>query len=157
RRWPLERELAPAIARGGAAQERERSRLRARTRRVVGRSAPGGERAPGHVQRRSSSNDRAGAAECRRRVGRLPMNAKPEQKSRAALLAYIHELEGQLRDDVRLRAVVHELQVHQEELEMQHRQLIEAQQELETARDRYADLFDFAPLGYLMLDFSGTI
>ena len=79
----------------------------------------------------------------------------PEQMSRAELVAYLHELEGQLRDDAERRALVHDLQVHQEELEAQQRQLIETQQALETARDRYADLFDFAPLGYVMLDLGG--
>jgi len=77
--------------------------------------------------------------------------------SKAELVTYVHELEGQLRDDVRLRGLVHELQVRQEELETQQQQLIEAQQALETARDRYADLFDFAPVGYVMMDSAGTI
>ena len=43
-----------------------------------------------------------------------------------------------------LEQVIHELQVHQIELEMQNRELREAQQALEEARDRYADFYHFA-------------
>ncbi len=54
-------------------------------------------------------------------------------------------------------AFVHELQVHQIELEMQNDELHVTQTELEQSRTRYADLFDFAPVGYLLLDRDGMI
>jgi PAS domain S-box-containing protein len=42
-------------------------------------------------------------------------------------------------------------------LEAERRTLIEAQRELEVSRDRYVDLFDFAPIGFATLDRSGNI
>ncbi len=53
--------------------------------------------------------------------------------------------------------LVHELRVHQIELEMQNENLRQAQIELELARDRYVDLYDFAPAGYMTLSESGVI
>ena len=48
--------------------------------------------------------------------------------------------------------VVHELEVHQIELEMQNAELHTARNELEAALERYTDLYDFAPVGYLTVD-----
>lgn len=55
------------------------------------------------------------------------------------------------------KILMHELEVHQIELEMQNQELREAQQQLEKARDEYCDLFDFAPVGYLILNEKGVI
>jgi signal transduction histidine kinase len=53
--------------------------------------------------------------------------------------------------------LVHELEVHQIELEMQNTELREARDELEAALEKYADLYDFAPVGYFTLDRDTTI
>lgn len=54
-------------------------------------------------------------------------------------------------------ATLHELRIHEMELEIQNEELRRAQVELAHSRDRYADLFEFAPAGYLSLDLGGNI
>ncbi|MBF0310371.1 MAG: response regulator [Magnetococcales bacterium] len=56
-----------------------------------------------------------------------------------------------------INAVVHELQVHQIELEMQNEELRQVQLQLEHTRDQYSHLFHEAPVGYFILDEKGTI
>jgi two-component system cell cycle sensor histidine kinase/response regulator CckA len=56
-----------------------------------------------------------------------------------------------------VRHLIHELEVHQIELEMQNKELRRVQQELEATRDKYADLYDFAPIGYLTVSENGQI
>jgi PAS domain S-box-containing protein len=58
------------------------------------------------------------------------------------------------QDTMRL---LHELQVHQVELELQNEALIEARAAAEEGLKRYTDLYDFAPLGYLTVGRNGSI
>ncbi len=58
---------------------------------------------------------------------------------------------------VEAQRLLHELQVHQIELEMQNDQLRSSQLELEDSRARYFDLYDLAPVGYLTISESGLI
>ncbi len=53
--------------------------------------------------------------------------------------------------------LLHDLQVHQIELEMQNESLRLMHAALEQAHDRFADLYDFAPVGYLTITGSGQI
>ena len=56
-----------------------------------------------------------------------------------------------------IQNLVEELQIHQIELEMQNEELRRAQLELEAARDKHSDLYDFAPVGYFTINAKGTI
>jgi signal transduction histidine kinase len=53
--------------------------------------------------------------------------------------------------------LIHELQVHQIELELQNEELIQATERAETASDKYSELYDFAPIGYYTLTKDGYI
>src|SRR3990167_10389965 len=53
--------------------------------------------------------------------------------------------------------LLHELQVHQIELEMQNEALREAREVAESALERFTELYDYAPLGYLTLDRGSVI
>ena len=56
-----------------------------------------------------------------------------------------------------LKKLIYELDSHQLELEMQNEELRKARAELESSRARYADLFDFSPVGYFLVDVRGRI
>ncbi|MBN1829680.1 MAG: sigma 54-interacting transcriptional regulator [Deltaproteobacteria bacterium] len=55
------------------------------------------------------------------------------------------------------KRLVHELEVHQIELEIQNAELKRAHDELELSWNNYVDLYDFAPVGYFTFDARGLI
>lgn len=61
------------------------------------------------------------------------------------------------RSEVETQRLLHELQVHQIELEMQNEELLHARLEVEAALVRYTDLYDFAPTGYFTINVAGLI
>ena len=90
------------------------------------------------------------------------MNKKP---GRRALDKLREAAEAELAHRTPLNAIsarsaeelLHELQVYQIELEMQNETLRQSQLELEESRDRYLDLYDFAPVGLITLTPKGII
>jgi PAS domain S-box-containing protein len=88
--------------------------------------------------------------------------ANLEQMSKQELIHELRKLLAESRSssttsEPDASRVIHDLQVHQVELEMQNRQLRESQELLEESRSRYADLYDFAPVGYCTFDSGGRI
>lgn len=62
-----------------------------------------------------------------------------------------------LTEETTTASILHELQVHQIELEMQQNELIVARESAEAAADRYQALYDFAPVGFVSLNNTGHI
>jgi PAS domain S-box-containing protein len=56
-----------------------------------------------------------------------------------------------------MRTLIHDLRVHQIELEMQNDELKRMQQKVETLRQEYFELYDLAPIGYITMDANGVI
>ncbi len=76
------------------------------------------------------------------------------EKAERALESAPPQLATTTRD---VRRLLHELSVLHIELEMQHEELLDAQRGMEVSRDSYVRLFDFAPVGYVVLDRMGLI
>ncbi|OHE63164.1 MAG: hypothetical protein A2Z99_03265 [Treponema sp. GWB1_62_6] len=64
--------------------------------------------------------------------------------------------DGRLEPD-EVKRTLHELRVHQIELEMQNEELRRTHSELDGARARWFDLYDLAPVGFVELDGQGTV
>jgi len=56
-----------------------------------------------------------------------------------------------------LQKIIHELRVHQIELEIQNEELLRIRNELDAEVERYSELYDFAPVGIFTLDKNSTI
>ncbi|MFH0780807.1 MAG: response regulator [Pseudomonadota bacterium] len=78
------------------------------------------------------------------------------QQAEAKLLAW-EELLPRVVDPENIRLLVHELRLHQLELEIQNEELRRSQEELAASKAGYMDLYDFAPVGYLTVNKAGII
>src|SRR5262245_28757612 len=80
-----------------------------------------------------------------------------QSETEAVLRHRVAELESQLASQQELQGLIDSLWGNHDELRVQQHDLIEAQRELESSRDRYAELFDFAPVPILQLNSVGTM
>lgn len=64
---------------------------------------------------------------------------------------------GSKSSETEMLKLVHELEVHQIELELQNEELILAKEKAEVAAEKYTELYDFAPSGYFTLSQKGVI
>ena len=83
------------------------------------------------------------------------LRERAERIARGATLTTPHDLAA-LTPDAAQR-LLHDLQVHQIELELQNEELRQSQLALEASRARYFDLYDLAPVGYFTLDQDGLV
>jgi PAS domain S-box-containing protein len=68
-----------------------------------------------------------------------------------------HSEHNKTRTESETLRMIHELEVHQIELEMQNEELKLAEEKAEKATERFTRLYDFAPVGYLTLDYDCSI
>jgi PAS domain-containing protein len=80
------------------------------------------------------------------------LRSKAEEK-----LRQMQNYNEQQSKEADVKKLLHELQVHQIELEMQNEELRQAYDSSETALKKYTMLYDFAPMGYITLDADGSI
>jgi PAS domain S-box-containing protein len=86
-----------------------------------------------------------------------PIEEAKDRRQRAERKLDLETAEVHEMSEADVAVVIHELRVHQLELQLQNEELRKAQVELEQSRARYAELFDFAPVGYLVFDPNGLI
>jgi PAS domain S-box-containing protein len=83
------------------------------------------------------------------------LRRRAEEIIREKVLQSPEKLEAMSPEET--RQILHELLVHQIQLDMQNEELRQAQMELDAARERYFDLYDLAPVGYCTLSEQGLI
>jgi PAS domain-containing protein len=75
----------------------------------------------------------------------------------SAALGVLYELASSPSTAPDALALLHELQVHQVEVDLQDEELCRSRLELETSLNRQVQLYDYAPVGYLTLDFNAEL
>ena len=85
-----------------------------------------------------------------------PLRRRAETRLRE-LSGKNHYVAGAARSPADTQRLLHELQVHQIELEMQNEELKKARDEMEAGLEKYSELYDFAPMGYFTLAADGRI
>lgn len=93
-----------------------------------------------------SKDFKSSAADLRKRAEELLLDMLPV---RTALKSWMSEAEA--------LKMIHEIQVHQVELEMQNEELMRAKDMAEASSRKFAELYDFAPSGYFTLSKEGEI
>jgi PAS domain S-box-containing protein len=93
-----------------------------------------------------------------RALAKLSVGPSKEHKraSTADALAALHRLASAPSTAVDAMALLHEMQVHQVELDLQQEELGRSRSELEAALIRQTALFERAPVGYMTID-AGTV
>jgi len=83
---------------------------------------------------------------------KVPGGSHDKRLDAAAALGVLHELASSPSTAGAALTLLHELQVHQVELDLQDEELRRSRSELEAALARQVQLYDFAPVGYLTVD-----
>ena len=88
---------------------------------------------------------------------RKPTTAVNPAELRRRAEDWLSERKSVKKSDFSTQRLLHELEVHQIELEMQNAELQKTRDELEVSLEKITDLYDFAPIGYFSIDESGVI
>jgi len=86
-----------------------------------------------------------------------PLNTSQLRRLAEEKAGNLEKLQPESLSPEETKNMLHELQVHQIELEIQNEELRSAQSELEASKSRYFDLYNLAPVGYLTINEKGLI
>ena len=122
-----------------------------------GDAAPSGDATGPHQsgQHRQSPARADQAGQARSTGSGQGLRRRAEELARKKALRSPENIEALPPEEI--RRMLHELRVHQIQLEIQNEELCRTQEELDAARARYFDLYDLAPVGYVTLSKKGLI
>jgi PAS domain-containing protein len=87
----------------------------------------------------------------------VPASSHETRLNSSAALAALHQLASSPSTAAAALSLLHELQVHQVELDIQDEELRRSRAELETELIRQVQMYDIAPLGYFTVDRSTAL